>query len=256
MTMDGSAGLRLAVAGASGLIGSQVASLAREAGHEVVALNRSAGVDLTDPDSIGDRLDGVSTIIDVTRPDGMDEAAATDFFTTVSTTLARAAREAGVPRTVVLSIVGIEESQDFPWYRATLAHERATLAQAPGPRVLRATQFHEFPGQVLERSRGGGRADIMDMPTQPVASAEVARTLLEMATEAEGGDRRLGGPQPEQLVELVREWCRLRGDDVHVVAVPAAASMSGGSVLPGPDADLRGPTWRDWAQAQTGQRPA
>lgn len=253
MAMDGSARPRLAIAGASGHIGSQVAALAAGAGHDVVALNRSAGVDLTDPGSVGDRLEGVTAIIDVTRPDGMDEAAATDFFTAVSTTLARAAREAAVPRTVVLSIVGIEESQDYPWYRATLAHERATVEQAPGARVLRATQFHEFPGQVLERSRDGGRAEIMDMPTQPVASAEVARTLLQMATEVEGGDRRLGGPQPEQLVELVREWCRLRGDDVHVVAVPASASMAGGSVLPGPDADLRGPTWRDWAQAEQGR---
>lgn len=240
---------RVAVAGASGLIGSQVVELATAAGHEVLPLSRRNGVDLTEPHDLGDRLTGVDAIIDVTRPSTMDEAEATGFFTTVAGTLARAAREAGVPRTVVLSILGLERSQDFPWYRATLAHERAVREQAPGARVLRATQFHEFPGQVLERSREGGTARIMDMPTQPVASAEVATLLLEMATADDGGDRLLAGPRPERLVDLVQQLCELRGEDVRVQPVPATAQVASGSVLPGADALLRGPDWATWARA-------
>lgn len=239
----------MAVAGASGLIGSQVAELATAAGHEVVALSRRHGVDLVRPRGLADRLSGVDAIIDVTRPSTMDEGEATDFFTTVATNLGRAATEAGVPRTVVLSIVGIEEGQDFPWYRVTLAHERAVREHAPGARVLRATQFHEFPEQVLQRSRDDDVAPIMDMPTQPVASAEVATVLLEMATSGEGGDRQIAGPSPERLVDLVTRWCELRGDDVRVVAAPATPQVAGGSALPGPDAELRGPDWWTWAQA-------
>ena len=40
--------MRIAVAGSSGLIGSQVCRLAEEAGHEVVRLSRTDGVDLLD----------------------------------------------------------------------------------------------------------------------------------------------------------------------------------------------------------------
>ena len=225
------------MAGATGLIGSQVVRLAEAVGHEVVALSRSGGVDLTDPDSIGDRLEGVDAVIDVTRSSSMDEQEAVDFFTTVAANLGAAARAAGVARTVVLSIVGVDRSQDYSWYVATLAHERATRQHAPGPRVLRATQFHEFPGQVLERSRQGDRALIMDMPTQPVASIEVARMLVELATDDGAGD-----------VDLVRRLVGLRGENVSVEPVPAANSVASGSMLPGPDAVIRGVDWDTWAR--------
>ncbi|NYF98757.1 SDR family oxidoreductase [Janibacter cremeus] len=246
---------RVAVAGASGLIGSQVVELARSAGHEVVPLSRSHDVDLTRPQDLAGALTGVDAIVDVTRPSTMDEGEATEFFTTVAVNLGRAAREAGVPRTVVLSIVGIEEGQDFPWYRVTLAHERAVREHAPGVRVLRATQFHEFPEQVLARSRDDDVAPIMDMPTQPVASVEVATVLLEMTTSDEGGDHQIAGPAPERLVDLVTRLCELRGDDVQVVAAAATPQVAGGSALPGPDAELRGPDWWTWAQATHGPPP-
>lgn len=240
----------LAVAGASGLIGSQVVELARAAGHTVVPLSRHDGVDLVASDDISDRLVGVDAIIDVTRPSGMDEGEATDFFVTVADTLARSAERVGVPRTVVLSIVGIEEGQDHPWYRVTLAKERHVREVTPGAVVLRATQFHEFPDQVLERSRDGASAEIADMPTQPVASAEVAAQLLEMATAAKAHDLDLAGPRAERLVDLVRELCRLRGDDVEITTVAAPPHVAAGSALPGPDALVRGPDWRTWAAAQ------
>ena len=242
------------MAGATGLIGSQVVRLATAAGHEVVALSRHDGVDLTDPGSIGDRLEGVDALIDVTRSPEMGEREATDFFTTVAANLGAAAHAAGVRRTVVLSIVGVDRSQDYGWYVATLAHERATREHAPGARVLRATQFHEFPGQVLERARDGRRAEIMDMPTQPVASREVAAVLLEMATDDADGDVDLAGPRRESLVDLVRRWAALRHDDVAIEAVPAPASMAGGSVLPDPGALIRGADWESWAREAVDRR--
>lgn len=239
---------RLAVAGATGLIGSQVVQLATAAGLEVVALSRADGVDLTVPGSIGDRLEGVDAVIDVTRASSMDQQGAVDFFTQVATNLAAAAHAAGVRRTVVLSIVGIDRSQDFGWYVATLAHEQTTRRLAPGPRVLRATQFHEFPSQVLERSREGDRAVVMQMPTQPVESREVARLLLELATDDAQGDVELAGPHREDLVDLVRRVVRLRGENVQVEAGPTPASIASGSVLPGPGALIRGVDWQTWAQ--------
>lgn len=245
---------RLAVAGATGLIGSQVVRIATAAGHHVVGLSHSTGVDLTEPASLADRLAGVDAVIDVTRSPSSVEQEAVQFFTTVATNLGRASRSAGVRRTVVLSIVGVEESQDYGWYVATLAHEQATRKHAPGARVLRATQFHEFPGQVLAWSRRGDRAEIMDMPTQPVASAEVARLLVEMATGPEDGDVELDGPRVENLVDLVGRLADLRGEAVTVHPVPAPASMAAGSVLPGPGALIRGETWESWARASAGRR--
>ncbi len=97
--------MRIAVAGSSGLIGSQVCDLAEAAGHEVVRLSRTEGVDLLDPDAVAGALTGVDAVVDVTRPSAMDLASAREFFTTVAHNLATAGRRAGVRRTVVLSIV-------------------------------------------------------------------------------------------------------------------------------------------------------
>src|SRR5690625_263004 len=58
---------------------------------------------------------------------------------------------AGIRRTVVISIVGIDRMQDYGFYRAQLVHEDAARAHCPGPVVVRATQFHDFVGTMLQR---------------------------------------------------------------------------------------------------------
>ena len=209
--------MRIAVAGASGLVGSQATNLAHEAGHDVVRLSRSDGIDLTDPRGLVQALADVEAVIDVTRSPSMDKQTAIDFFTTVSTNLGRASVEAGVHRTVVLSIVGIEDAQDFDWYVATLAHERAL---------------------------------VMDVPTQPVASGEVARALIETATDPECTDWELAGPKVERLVDLVRLLVAHTGENVKVEPRTAPPSMAAGSMLPGAHALVRGPDWRTWLSAR------
>lgn len=246
--------MRIGVAGSSGLIGSQVCRLARDAGHEVVGLSRTDGVDLLDPAAVAAALTGVEAVVDVSRPSQMDADAARDFFVTAARNLGREGRRAGIRRTVVLSIVGVDRGQDYGWYVATLAHERATLHYAPGARVLRTTQFHEFPGQMLERALAAsaqpGTVEIMEVPTQPVHSAEVASALLELATDPDAGDRQLAGPQPERLVDLVRDLVAYEGRDLTVQPGPAPASMAGGSMLPQGEVTIAGPDWHTWLRSR------
>ena len=246
--------MRIAVAGSSGLVGSQVSHLARDAGHEVVGLSRSEGVDLLDAEAVGRALSGVDAVVDVSRPGGMDLGSAREFFTTVARNLATEGRCAGVRRSVVLSIVGVDRGQDYDWYVATLAHEQATLEHAPDAVVLRSTQFHEFPGQVLQRARAEGQqsgaVEIMDVPIQPVDSAEVARALVELATDRDAVSRQLAGPKRERLVDLVSDLLAHEGLDLEVLPGPAPASMAGGSMLPDPDVTTAGVDWHTWLNRQ------
>lgn len=246
--------MRIAVAGSSGLIGAQVCRRAQAAGHDVVALSRTDGVDLLDVEAVADALTGVEAVVDVVRPSVTDLASAREFFETVARNLAVVGRRAGVRRTVVLSIVGIDHGQDFDWYVATLAHERATVEQSPGACVLRTTQFHEFPGQVLDRALAGreveGSVEIMDVPIQPVDSAEVARALLDLATDPDAGDRQLAGPRPERLVDLVADLVVHDGMDLEVRAGPAPASMAAGSMLPDADVTIAGVDWHTWLEGR------
>jgi uncharacterized protein YbjT (DUF2867 family) len=140
----------------------------------------------------------------------------------------------------------VDRTPDYGYYRSKLAQEEATRAAAPGPVVLRATQFHEFAGQMLEWNRDGDVTRIIDVPTQPVDTAEITRLLLELATSERAVDTELAGPRVEELVDQVRRLIELRGEDLVVEAVAAPESMRQGSMLPGPNALIRGPSWEDW----------
>lgn len=102
--------MKIAIAGATGLIGRQVSALSQAAGHEVIGISRSSGLDLLAPVGLNEALDGVDAVIDVTQSPSLDETSATAFFETVSTNLGRAAGQAGVQRTVVLSVIGADNS--------------------------------------------------------------------------------------------------------------------------------------------------
>jgi uncharacterized protein YbjT (DUF2867 family) len=247
--------MRIAIAGATGLIGAQLTTLARTEGHDVVEIARSTGFDLLEPEpgQLEAALAEVDSVVDVTSTRGVtDEQASTDFFTGVARNLGRAATAAGVLRTVVLSIVGIDRSPDFGYYRAKVAQERAVREAAPGPVILRATQFHEFARQSFEWNRDGDVTRVIDVPTQPVDTAEIVRLLLDLATGAVDHDVELAGPQPERLVDLVQRYAAHLGSDVTVEAVEGPASVAGGSMLPdNDDVLLRGIDWQTWLERQS-----
>lgn len=243
--------MKIAVAGSTGLIGSKVVALATAQGHEVVELALSLGFDLLNPDHrVVEALAGVEAVVDVTQGPSLDAQEATDFFETVATNLGKAATEAGARRSVVLSIVGTDLSPDYGYYVAKLAHENATRAYAPGPVVVRATQFHEFADQMLGWNRDGDVTRIIDVPLQPVSTDEIMKLLVEVATGQVDHDVDLAGPKAERLVDLVERVVAHRNLDVKVEAIDGPPSMAGGSMLPGPDAWLRGPDWETWFATQ------
>lgn len=246
--------MRIAVAGATGLIGSQLTALARKEGHDVVELARETGFDLLapEPGELEAALAGAEAVVDVTSTRGvLDEKASTHFFTGVAHNLGRAARAAGVRRTVILSIVGIDRATDYAYYRAKLAQERAARESAPGVLVLRATQFHDFARQMFEWNRDGDVTRVIDVPTQPVETSEIARLLLDLATGTVDHDVELAGPKPERLVDLVARYAAHVGSEVTVEPIDAPKSLAEGAMLPDHDGVLlRGIDWQTWLAAQ------
>lgn len=240
--------MKIAIAGATGRIGSQLTALARKEGHDVVEIARETGFDLLAPGpELEAALTGVDTVVDVTACP-LEEAAT--FFPTVARNIGTAATAAGVRRTVVLSIVGVDRSPDYDYYVAKLDQEQTYRATAPGVLVLRATQFLDFAAQMLQWNTQDGVASIIDVPTQPVATGEIVQVLLDVATGVIEGDVELAGPTEENLVDQVRRLVAKSGQDVRVEAVAAPASLTNGAMLPGPDALRRGPSFEAWLAEQ------
>ncbi len=158
----------------------------------------------------------------------------------------------------MLSIIGVDTMPDYGYYVAKLAQEQVVTEASPGPRILRAAQFLNFPAQMLDWNRQGDTVSLPEMKTQPVAVEEIAKLLLALADGTETRTRlELAGPKEEDLADLVRQVAAHRGDDVTIETSVQSQAMADGACLPGPDAVIAGPDFATWlAAAELAGRPA
>ena len=251
--------MRIAVAGATGLVGSALSEAARAAGHEVIALSKESGFDVLEPSGLSEKLRSADAVVDVLQSPSLEEEEATQFFSRSSKNLGEAAREAGVQRSVVLSIIGVdtiaatdeEAGTGFDgYYRAKYAQERATLASAPNPHVVRSAQFYDIARQAIGWGRDGDRTTVPDLVTQPVAVDAMVQVLLAAATgEVDGSLTEVAGPHRETLVNLSTAYAKRTGDTVEVNAAPVGEMVLQGVLLPGDGAHLVGPSFDEWLEA-------
>lgn len=248
---------KIAVAGATGRLGRPLVEVLRAAGHEVVTMARSNGVDLVSGDGLAVALAGVDCVIDAASGASPDEKAATDFFVAAARNLQKAGERAGVRRIIAVSIIGIDRFTGG-YSAAKLVHERELLAGPVPAFILRAAQFHEFVEQMVAWGTQGDAVHLPRMRTQLVAARAVADALAEMAVAAAPAGRRapfpeIAGPREESLIEVGKLLLARRGDALRVEAVSNAADPDAhlyeeGALLPGPHAMLAGPTFAEWLE--------
>ncbi|TYL52817.1 SDR family oxidoreductase [Agromyces mariniharenae] len=246
--------MRIAVAGGTGTVGRRAVEAARERGHEVVVLTRSNGIDLVSGTGLDEALRGVEVVIDASNLVSTSAKKTTAFFTTVTRNLLAAEERAGVRHHVSLSIVGVDRAP-YGYYAAKVAQERAVEAGAVPWTILRAMQFHEFAGQMLDVLTVAGLHLAPRGRSQPVAAREVGERLVELAEGAPAGHAPdFAGPREERLEDMVRKLAHARGlkGPVLAVSLPGKqyAAMRGGETLPGPDATLGRQTFDEWLAEQ------
>jgi uncharacterized protein YbjT (DUF2867 family) len=203
-------------------------------------------------------LRGVECVIDVATGPSPEQEAATAFFTAATRNLQEAGQRAGVQRMVVVSIIGCDRFTGG-YGAAVAAHERAAMSGPIPANVLRAAQFHEFVGQLVEWGTQGEVSYVQKMRTQPVAARNVAEALVDLAIEPDspptpgsgGAFPEIAGPREEDLVDLAARLVARRGDAVRIESVSDPADpdrdvFENGGLLPGPDAMLAGPTFEEW----------
>jgi len=162
----------------------------RAAGHDVRILSRTPGDghhvgDLATGVGLADALAGVDTVVHLATNRRKDLPDTERLLAT--------ATAAGVGHLVFLSIVGVD-SIPYGYYDDKVASEKAIAASGIPFTILRATQFHSFPGEIL--GMFGNRLFLKGVSVQPIGVEDVADRLAELATGAPSGRvADIGGPE-------------------------------------------------------------
>ena len=152
--------------------------------------------------------------------------------------LVQAARRAGDPHLVYVSIVGVDRIP-LTYYRAKVDSERDVALSGLPWTTLRATQFHEFTADLLARLT---RLPVVPAPHgwrfQPVDVREVADRLVAAADVGPAGRLPdVGGPEVLTVADLAQAYLTATGRRRPVVPLPvpgrfSAAFRAGGNLSP------------------------
>ncbi|QEU96240.1 SDR family oxidoreductase [Streptomyces kanamyceticus] len=244
--------MKITVIGGTGLIGSQLVTKLRDAGHEVVAASLSSGLDLLTGAGLDEALDGAHTVVNVSNSPTFDERSLAFFRTTVGNLLG-AGERAGVRHQVALSIVGVDQVPGLDYYRAKVLQEDL-LRGGPTPySIVRATQFFEFMDAVISMTADDKAVRLPATPVQPIASAEVVAALADVAAAPPlNGILEVAGPDTFTLDELGRLTLAARKDERPVITDAGAgmfAAAPGTVLTAGPDARLAPTHYEEWLAA-------
>ena len=227
----------LLVTGGTGRLGRPTVERLRDAGHDVRVLSRREGVghvigDLRSGVGIREAVSGVDTVMHLATRNGRGDVAPTR-------TLLDACRSAGIGHVIYTSIVGVDRIP-LRYYREKLAIEGLIASSGIPHTILRATQFHDLVAGLFNAQR---HLPVMLAPRfsfQPIATADVATRLVELAAaSAAGRVPDIGGPEQLPAVELARQWQGAASVHRRIapVSLPGrvfAGYAAGHNLVPGP----------------------
>lgn len=191
---------RIALAGASGTIGSAVQRRLEADGHYVAALPRGA---LADPDALADGLadDRIEVVISciASRSGAPEDAEAVDYAANI--TLLEAAREANVGHFILLSAICVQKPL-LAFQHAKLAFEAELAASGIGHTIIRPTAFFKSLSGQVKRVKAGKPFLIFGdgnlTRCKPISDDDLARFIAGCIDNPEALGRILpvGGPGP------------------------------------------------------------
>jgi uncharacterized protein YbjT (DUF2867 family) len=246
------------VTGGTGTLGR---ALVPKLQGDVRVLSRTAHADcvqgdLTTGEGIDAAVEGVDVIIHCAGASKGDEL--------TTATLVEAAKRAGTPHIVYISVVGADrvpvvtrtDRALFGYVASKRAAERVVAESGLPWTTLRATQFHDLAFKTVS---GMGKLPVIPVPSgmrwQPIETDEVAERLVERALGAPAGlVDDVAGPRVYGMTELLRGYLKATGK--HRVLIPirlpgraARAFREGANLAPDHAVGIR--TWEDFLAART-----
>ena len=242
--------MRVAVIGATGLVGRHTVEALKRRQHDVVQIARSKGIDVLKRQGLDEALVGVDACIDVTSFEASDRESTKSYFGTLTRNLLDAELKAGVKHHFLLSILNLDLIEGNAHHAGKHVQEELVSASPVPHSILRAAQFHEFAEMLVRWVRTPEGAVVPPVLIQPVAVIDVAEVLAEIAVDTPRGLVNLAGPKPEDLVDMARRTFAVLNEPIELHASWRGSiygvEAAGEKLLPGPDARLASTTFEDW----------
>ncbi|WP_219834636.1 SDR family oxidoreductase [Paenibacillus sp. R14(2021)] len=210
--------MKVVIIGGTGLIGKQLTKNLREQGHEAVQASPSLGINSITGEGLTEAFKGADVVVDVTNSPSWEDQAVLEFFETSTRNLLAAEAEAGVKHHVALSIVNTDLLPENGYFRAKTAQEVLIKSSKIPYTIVRATQFSEFVGGIVDMATEGQTVTLSSAFFQPITSGDVAAALADFAlAPAANATFELAGPDRYRLNEIARIYLKAKNDARQVV---------------------------------------
>lgn len=244
--------MRCVIVGA-GRLGSAVHCALRGRDADILVVSRSSGVDVTKPKVDPSFLEGADAVVEATDIFTRNSDVAREFFTSSTRSIGVAARQAGVRKHVLVSIVncGNPRLAANGYYAAKAAQERVATQENDNLVLIRSTLWFEFARQNLNRMKVGPLSIVPQMTAKPVALASVAEVVADcVVSDRSGATFNLCGPERITLWEMTKKL-------PHKGCIPVPLPMPGdagralrdGTLVPGRDCEVMGPAFNTWLRS-------
>lgn len=204
--------------------------------------------DLASSEGLAEALAGVGHIVHLASGSAGGDTEAIDIDGTGR--LIEAARAAGRPHLLYLSIVGIDRTP-LPYYAVKVRVEEQIAASGLPWTSLRTTQFHELIAEWMER-----RAPVFarGVPFEPVSTADVSAEVVRLLRAGPAnGIVEFAGPEVLTSEALAATFAEVTGAAPLDLGDPApgtaAAAFAGGGLI-APEHARGRETWAAWLRAR------
>jgi uncharacterized protein YbjT (DUF2867 family) len=235
--------MKIVVIGGTGLIGSQVVNNLTQLGHEVIAASPASGVNTITGEGVAETVAGATVVIDLANSPSFADKDVMEFFETSGRNLLNAEKAAGVKHHIALSIVGSDRMPESGYMRAKVAQEKLIKESGIPYTIVHSTQFFEFLAAIAAAATEGNVVKLSPALYQPIASADVARAVSDVAVGMPvNGIVEIGGPDKIGMAEMVKKYLAKNNDPRQVVTDVHAryygSELTDDMLVPGPDARI------------------
>lgn len=247
--------MKIVVIGGSGLIGTKVVALLRQAGHQVIAASPATGINTITGEGLAEAMSNTDIVIDLANSPSFEDKAVMEFFQTAGRNLLAAEINAGVKHHVALSIVGVDIMQNIGYMRAKQVQEDLVKKSGVPYTIIRSTQFLEFLAGIANQATGGNEVHLSDVLFQPIASDDVAAFVAKYALGAPvNGKVEIAGPERFAMYEVVARYLQ-HADDPRKVVPNGKPTYYGGEIphaalVPAGQATLGSINFEKWWSSQ------